>query len=129
MRATLASKLTIMTGGPGVGKTTVIDSLLRILRTHGVTILACAPTGRAAKRLAESTGLEAKTLHRLLEFSPKNGGFQCHQDHPLEADLLVVDEVSMIDAVLMHQLLGAIPRRAAVSINYPRLALARCWPI
>ena len=77
-------------------------------------ILLCAPTGRAAKRLSESTGLEAKTIHRLLEFDPKAFGFKRNTDNPLEADIVVVDEASMIDVVLMNQLLKAVPDSAAL---------------
>ncbi|MCU0835040.1 MAG: ATP-dependent RecD-like DNA helicase [Chromatiaceae bacterium] len=112
--AAINGKLTVITGGPGVGKTTVVNSILRILRAKGVSVLLCAPTGRAAKRLAESTGLEAKTIHRLLEFDPKLMAFRRDQYSPLETDLLVVDEVSMVDLPLMNQLLRAVPTPAAV---------------
>ena len=107
-------KLMIITGGPGVGKTTVVNSILRILLAKGVEVRLCAPTGRAAKRLSESTGREAKTIHRLLEFDPQNRAFKRDQYRPLETDLLVVDEVSMVDTALMNQLLRAVPTRAAV---------------
>jgi exodeoxyribonuclease V alpha subunit len=107
-------KLTVITGGPGVGKTTVVNSILRILRAKGVAVLLCAPTGRAAKRLTESTGIEAKTIHRLLEFDPRTMAFKRHREAPLEGDLLVVDEVSMVDTVLMNQLLRAVPDHGAV---------------
>ena len=107
-------KVTVITGGPGVGKTTVVNSILTILRAKGANVRLCAPTGRAAKRLSESTGLEAKTVHRLLEFDPKTMGFKHDQSDPLDADLLVVDEVSMMDVVLMNQLLRAVPDHAAV---------------
>lgn len=107
-------KLTVITGGPGVGKTTVVNSILRIVRAKRVRVLLSAPTGRAARRLSESTGIEAKTIHRLLEFDPKTYGFKRGPDHTLDADLLVVDEVSMIDVVLMHQLLQAVPAACAV---------------
>jgi len=112
--AAINGKLTVITGGPGVGKTTVVNSILRILRAKGVSVLLCAPTGRAAKRLAESTGLEAKTIHRLLEFDPKLMAFRRDQYSPLEADLVVVDEVSMVDLPLANQLLRAVPTQAAV---------------
>ncbi len=101
-------KVTVLTGGPGVGKTTVINSILRVLRAKGVNVLLCAPTGRAAKRLSESTALEAKTVHRLLEFDPQTYSFKRGPQYPLEADLLVMDEVSMVDIVLMNQLLRAL---------------------
>jgi exodeoxyribonuclease V alpha subunit len=107
-------KATIITGGPGVGKTTVVNAILRIVRAKGARVLLAAPTGRAAKRLSESTGTEAKTIHRLLEFDPKSGGFKRGRELPLEADLVVVDETSMVDTVLMNQLLRAVPDRAAL---------------
>ncbi|EGV33422.1 helicase, RecD/TraA family [Thiorhodococcus drewsii AZ1] len=112
--AAVSGKATIITGGPGVGKTTVVNSILRILRAKGVEVLLCAPTGRAAKRLSESTGGEAKTIHRLLEFDPQTMGFKRDQYSPLDTDLLVVDEVSMVDVVLMNQLLRAVPTQAGV---------------
>ena len=107
-------KVTVITGGPGVGKTTVVNSILRIVRAKGVKVLLCAPTGRAAKRLSESTTTEAKTIHRLLEFDPQIMGFKCNQDQPLDGELVVVDEVSMVDTVLMNQLLRAMPDHCAV---------------
>ncbi|GIX46752.1 MAG: ATP-dependent RecD-like DNA helicase [Candidatus Tectimicrobiota bacterium] len=110
----LGAKVTLLTGGPGVGKTTVVTSILRILRAKGMRVLLCAPTGRAAKRLAEATGHEAKTIHRLLGFDPKTAGFVHGSRNPLAADLVVVDETSMVDVVLMHQLLRAIPDHAAL---------------
>jgi len=109
-------KVTVITGGPGVGKTTVVNSILRIIGAKGAKVRLCAPTGRAAKRLSESTGLEAKTIHRLLEFDPKLMGFKRDASHALEADLVVIDEASMVDVVLMNQLLRAIPGHAAVLI-------------
>ncbi len=107
-------KVTVITGGPGVGKTTVVNSILQIVRAKRMRVLLCAPTGRAAKRLSESTGLEAKTIHRLLEFDPHQRGFKRDGEHALEADLLVVDETSMVDVVLTNQLLRAIPDSAAL---------------
>ncbi len=107
-------KVTVITGGPGVGKTTVVNSILRIIRAKGVKVLLCAPTGRAAKRLSESTATEAKTIHRLLEFDPQTMGFKRNQDQPLDGELVVVDEVSMVDTVLMNQLLRAMPDHCAV---------------
>jgi exodeoxyribonuclease V alpha subunit len=112
----LSSKILIVTGGPGVGKTTIIRGILTILRAKGVTPLLAAPTGRAAKRLSETTGLEAKTIHRLLEFDPKGGGFVRCEDLPLECDLLVLDETSMIDVPLMAFVLKALPHTAALLI-------------
>jgi exodeoxyribonuclease V alpha subunit len=110
----LTGKVTVITGGPGVGKTTIVTSILQALRAKRMRVLLCAPTGRAAKRLSEATGLEAKTVHRLLEFDPKGMGFLHNATNPLAADLVVIDEVSMVDVVLMAQLLRAIPAPAAV---------------
>ena len=110
----LRSKVTVITGGPGVGKTTIVTSILQMLQAKKMGVLLCAPTGRAAKRLTETTGLEAKTIHRLLAFDPTAMGFRHGQTNPLRADLVVVDEVSMVDVALMAQLLRAIPDHAAV---------------
>jgi exodeoxyribonuclease V alpha subunit len=107
-------KVTVITGGPGVGKTTVVNSILTIIRAKGAHVRLCAPTGRAAKRLSESTGLEATTVHRLLEFEPQTMGFKHDQNEPLDLDLLVMDEASMMDVVLMNQLLRAVPDHAAL---------------
>jgi exodeoxyribonuclease V alpha subunit len=112
----LGSKVAIITGGPGVGKTTLVNSLLRILRAKQVEVLLCAPTGRAAKRMTETTGIEAKTVHRLLEFDPKEFRFKRNDENPLQTDLLVIDEASMMDVVLMNQLLKAIPDSAGLLI-------------
>ena len=105
-------KVMVLTGQPGTGKTTIINAILKIFKALGVNILLAAPTGRAAKRMNEATGCEAKTIHRLLEFSPKKAGFQKNEEHPLDCDLLIVDEFSMVDCILMHHLLKAIPPRA-----------------
>jgi len=116
IRLALLSKTMVITGGPGVGKTTIVNSIMRILSAKGVNLLLCAPTGRAAKRMTEATGFEARTIHRLLEVDPKGGGFKRGTDHPLECDLLVVDETSMVDVMLMQALLKAIPDNAALLI-------------
>jgi exodeoxyribonuclease V alpha subunit len=110
----LRSKVAVITGGPGVGKTTLLDAVLRILIAKGVKILLAAPTGRAAKRMAEQTGIEAKTIHRLLEVEPKSGGFRRDADNPLDCDLLVIDETSMVDTSLMYALVKAIPTPSAL---------------
>lgn len=110
----LKYKLSIITGGPGVGKTTIVKSIFSLLQTKNLSIGLCAPTGRAAKRLTESTGLPAKTIHRLLAFDPATFSFKHHQDNPLSLDVLVVDESSMIDTVLLYHLLKAIPDHAAL---------------
>ena len=116
IRLALMSKVLVMTGGPGVGKTTIVKAILRILAAKGTGILLCAPTGRAAKRMTEATGFEAKTIHRLLEVDPKGGGFKRGDDNPLDCDLLVVDETSMVDVMLMQALMKAVPDRAALLI-------------
>lgn len=114
IQTVLQHKVSIMTGGPGVGKTTIVNSILKIIQGKCTSIALCAPTGRAAKRLSETTGLKAKTIHRLLGFSPESRTFKHDQDNPLAIDMLVVDEASMIDTILLHHLLQAIPDHAAV---------------
>src|SRR5208282_1136882 len=116
IRLALLSKVLVITGGPGVGKTTIVNSILRILSAKGANLLLCAPTGRAAKRMTEATGFEAKTIHRLLEVDAKGGGFKRNGDNPLECDLLVVDETSMVDVMLMQALMKAVPDNAALLI-------------
>jgi exodeoxyribonuclease V alpha subunit len=112
----LQHKVTVITGGPGVGKTTLVNSILKILTAKHINIALCAPTGRAAKRLSESTGLEAKTVHRFLEFDPSLFAFKHNEEFPLALDCLVIDESSMMDVTLMNQLLKAVPSNAALLI-------------
>jgi len=107
----LTRKALVITGGPGVGKTTLVNAILKVLRSKGLATRLCAPTGRAAKRLQETTGVEARTIHRLLEFQPGRG-FQRNARQPLEADLLVMDETSMVDVPLMAAFLRAAPETA-----------------
>ena len=102
------SKILILTGGPGTGKTTTTLGIINAYKTAGANILLAAPTGRAAKRLSETTGMEAKTIHRLLEYKPPEG-YQRNEDNPLDGDVLIVDECSMIDIMLMYNLLKAVP--------------------
>jgi exodeoxyribonuclease V alpha subunit len=115
------AKVLVITGGPGLGKTTLVNSILQILRAKNVQVALCAPTGRATKRLTDSTGLQARTIHRLLETDPKTGGFKRNEEHPLECQLLVVDETSMVDVPLMRALLRA-PGRSGPAAG------GRCGP-
>ena len=109
IKSVVLNKVLVITGGPGTGKTTIINAILKIFNRLRVSIMLAAPTGRAAKRMTETTGHEAKTIHRLLEYSIKNGGFRKNESEPLDCDLLIVDEASMIDAILFYHLLKAIP--------------------
>jgi exodeoxyribonuclease V alpha subunit len=113
IRNAIVNKVLILTGGPGTGKTTVINAILKIFNAMGARCLLAAPTGRAAKRMSEATGIPAKTLHRLLEFNFQNGGFQKNEEKPLNCHVLIVDEASMIDTVLMHHLIKAVPPTAS----------------
>jgi exodeoxyribonuclease V alpha subunit len=114
VKCALTGKVVVITGGPGTGKTTIINAILKIFAKAGVKFLLTAPTGRAAKRMSEATSYEAKTIHRLLEYSIQKGGFQKDEKAPLRTDLLVVDEASMIDTILMHHLLKAVRPRATL---------------
>lgn len=108
IRQAVDSKVMVLTGGPGTGKTTTTQGIIAALKTAGLQILLAAPTGRAAKRMSEATGMEAKTIHRLLEFNPADG-YKRNDENPLEGDALIVDECSMIDIILMNNLMKAIP--------------------
>ena len=112
-------KVLVITGGPGTGKTTLLTALLTVLRRAKVSFVLAAPTGRAAKRMTESAGEEAMTIHRLLEFNPREGGFQRSEDRPLEVDFVIVDEASMVDLPLMDHLLRAIdPHSHLILVGY-----------
>ncbi len=105
-------KVAILTGGPGTGKSTSIRALIMLLRTRKVDVALAAPTGRAAKRLTETTGMQAKTLHRLLEYAPHDNSYQRNEDNPLPYQFLIVDEFSMVDILLFYHLLKALPRES-----------------
>lgn len=109
LKKVFQSRITVITGGPGTGKTTLVRCIVMILNQKGLRFLLTAPTGRAAKRLSEATQEDAKTIHRLLEYSPKDGEFKRNQNNPLPVEFLVVDEISMVDIVLMNHLLKALP--------------------
>jgi exodeoxyribonuclease V alpha subunit len=108
----LSHRMVIITGGPGTGKTTLIRSVNAVFKAHGKSVLLAAPTGRAAKRLSEVTGRDAKTIHRLLEYSPQDASFGKNPDNPLDADVVIIDEASMVDLLLMFHLLRAVPMKA-----------------
>jgi exodeoxyribonuclease V alpha subunit len=108
VRKALQDKALVITGGPGTGKSFLLNAILKIVARLNARILLAAPTGRAAKRMNEATGFEAKTIHRLLEFDFQKGGFKKDDEHPLQCDLLIIDEMSMVDTILMHHLLKAV---------------------
>ncbi len=110
----LSAKVSVITGGPGVGKTTLLDTVLKLLTRQDVSVVLAAPTGRAAKRMTEQTGIEAKTIHRLLEIDPEFGAFSRGRENLIDCDLLVVDETSMVDVPLMLALVEALPADAGL---------------
>ncbi|MDR2391490.1 MAG: ATP-dependent RecD-like DNA helicase [Planctomycetota bacterium] len=110
----LTSKVFVLTGGPGTGKTTIVNGIVKILAAKKIRALLCAPTGRAAKRMSETSGTRAETIHRLLEFDPATGGFKHDREKPLKGNVFIVDEASMLDLPLAHQLIRAIPPSAAL---------------
>jgi len=114
VKMAISDKVLVITGGPGTGKTTIIHAVIRIFRAVGAKIFLAAPTGRASKRMTEATGQSASTIHRLLEYSWQKGGFQRNEDHPIEGDVIILDEVSMIDTSLMYHLLKAVPSGATL---------------
>ena len=114
IRQAVTAKILVITGGPGVGKTTIVRGILEIFAAKKLRCGLCAPTGRAAKRLAQTTGREAKTIHRLLEYDPTSGAAKHDRDHPLHVDLLIVDEASMVDVTLLSYLLRAVPPSACL---------------
>ena len=113
VKTAISSKVMILTGGPGNRKTTTTLGIISAYKLAGYKILLAAPTGRAAKRMAEATGMEAKTIHRLLEYKPPEG-YQKNEDKPLEGDVLILDECSMVDIMLMYNLLKAVPEQMSL---------------
>ena len=113
IQCAISSKVMVLTGGPGTGKTTTTNSIIKIYQAGGSKIILAAPTGRAAKRMSEASGMEAKTIHRLLEYQPATG-YKLKEENPLKGDVLIVDECSMIDVMLMYNLLKAVPEHMTV---------------
>jgi exodeoxyribonuclease V alpha subunit len=109
LQKAINEKVVVITGGPGTGKTTLVNGIIQVLKKKNRKILLAAPTGRAAKRMGETTGLEAKTIHRLLEFGPRTMRFERNRENPLDAEMIILDELSMVDIVLFYNLLKAIP--------------------
>jgi exodeoxyribonuclease V alpha subunit len=114
VRDSMERKVMVITGGPGTGKTTIIKAIIAVQAKMGRKVMLAAPTGRAAKRMGEAAGREAKTIHRMLEFSPRDGKFKKDEENPLEADTFIIDEASMVDTVLMYHLLKALPLRSTL---------------
>ena len=113
VKTAISSKVMVLTGGPGTGKTTTTLGIISAYKQAGCQIILAAPTGRAAKRMSEATGMEAKTIHRLLEYKPSEG-YQKNEEYPLEGDVLILDECSMIDIMLMYNLLKALPEQMSL---------------
>lgn len=128
LKECLNRRVMIIAGGPGTGKTTTINSIIRVNERLGNRVLLAAPTGRAAKRLSETSCRHAETIHRLLQYSPAEGAFKRASDNPLNGDLIIVDEMSMVDIVLMHRLLEAVPKRASLLLVGDPYQLASVGP-
>jgi exodeoxyribonuclease V alpha subunit len=114
VRLVLSNKASVITGGPGTGKTTILNCIIKVIKAKNYKIKLCAPTGRAAKRLSETTNNSAYTIHRLLKFEPGIGDFKYNQDNPIDCDLLIIDESSMVDVQLMNSLLKALPEKSGL---------------
>ena len=114
VRLVLTNKVSVITGGPGTGKTTILNCIIKILKAKSYKIKLCAPTGRAAKRLSETTNSDAYTIHRLLKFEPGVGDFKYNQDNPINCNLLIIDESSMVDVQLMNSVLEALPEKSGL---------------